>query len=168
MGASTVGRPRSLGHHLRAVRFFGCVRGHAAVPSASVRCRATACAEYATAGGLSRAQDRPYSNRDRVVGGVALLVLASAAQAAGLVSGLQSYEFILGLVLLLAASVAAGLLARHPARGQLRFTGSTGITVNLLIILVLFAVPYTADGAALFYGTSLLLAAWRAQPGCEA
>jgi hypothetical protein len=110
----------------------------------------------------------PIRTATRVVGGVALLVLASTAQAAGLVWALQSHELILGLVLLLAASVAAGLLARHPALGQLQFTGPTGITVKVLIILVLFAVPCTADAAALFYGTSLLLAAWRAQPRCKA
>jgi hypothetical protein len=28
--------------------------------------------------------------------------------------------------------------------------------------------PYTAGGAALFYGATLIIAAWRAQPGCEA
>jgi hypothetical protein len=28
--------------------------------------------------------------------------------------------------------------------------------------------PYTSGGAVLFYGATLLVAAWRGQPGCEA
>jgi hypothetical protein len=28
-------------------------------------------------------------------------------------------------------------------------------------------IPYTAGGAALFYGATLLVAAWRGQRGCE-
>jgi hypothetical protein len=27
--------------------------------------------------------------------------------------------------------------------------------------------PYTSGGATLFYATTMLLAAWRGQPGCE-
>jgi hypothetical protein len=35
------------------------------------------------------------------------------------------------------------------------------------VIVALVANPYTAGGVALFYGATLLIAAWRGQPGCE-
>ena len=43
-----------------------------------------------------------------------------------------------------------------------------GTAVNLAVLIVLFANPYTASAAALFYGATLLVAAWRGQAGCEA
>jgi hypothetical protein len=49
-----------------------------------------------------------------------------------------------------------------------RFTGSAGTTANCVLIVALAVNPYTAGGAALFYGATLLVAAWRGQPGCEA
>lgn len=36
------------------------------------------------------------------------------------------------------------------------------------MIVVIVANPYTGGGALLFYGVTLLIAAWRGQPGCEA
>ena len=57
---------------------------------------------------------------------------------------------------------------RRYANGPVRFTGSAGTTANCLVIIALAVNPYTAGGAALFYGATLLVAAWRAQPGCEA
>ncbi len=46
--------------------------------------------------------------------------------------------------------------------------GPAAIAVNCAVIVVLFVLPYTAGAAALFYGLSLLLAAARGQPDCEA
>jgi hypothetical protein len=69
---------------------------------------------------------------------------------------------------LVAASVAAGLVARRYAHGPLRFTGPAATTLNCAAIIALVANRYTAGGAELFYGATLLVAAWRAQPGCEA
>jgi hypothetical protein len=63
--------------------------------------------------------------------------------------------------------LAFGLAARHYASGPVRFTGSAGTTANCLVIVALALNPYTAGGASLFYGTTLLVAAWRGQPGCE-
>ena len=40
--------------------------------------------------------------------------------------------------------------------------------LNCAVIVALLANPYTAGGAELFYGVTLIAAAWRAQPGCEA
>src|SRR5215207_11112304 len=43
-----------------------------------------------------------------------------------------------------------------------------GLLPTCLVLVGLAVNPYTAGGAALFYGATLLVAAWRAQPGCEA
>lgn len=42
-----------------------------------------------------------------------------------------------------------------------------GLPGDTLLGVALLANEYTAGGAALFVGTTLLVAAWRAQPGCE-
>ena len=47
------------------------------------------------------------------------------------------------------------------------FAGQPGLVANCLLAVALFSVPYTSGAAALFFGMSILLAAWRAQPGCE-
>jgi hypothetical protein len=36
------------------------------------------------------------------------------------------------------------------------------------VIVILVVNPVTGPGALLFYGVTLLIAAWRGQPGCEA
>ena len=59
------------------------------------------------------------------------------------------------------------LVARRRGSGPLRFTGSLGTMLNCAVIVVLLVDPYTARGAELFYGATLLVAAWRGQPGCE-
>jgi hypothetical protein len=82
--------------------------------------------------------------------------------------GLEWYDVAVGLGLLPAAVIGFGLAARRYASGPVRFTGSAGTTANCLVIIALAVNPYTAGGAALFYGGTLLVAAWRAQPGCEA
>jgi hypothetical protein len=82
--------------------------------------------------------------------------------------GLEWYDAALGFGALPAAVLAFGLGARLYARGPVRFTGSAGTTANCLVLIALAVNPYTAGGAALFYGTTLLVAALRAQPGCEA
>lgn len=81
--------------------------------------------------------------------------------------GLTWYDGALALGLV-AASLLAGLLAHRYSNGPLRFTGSAGIALNCAFIVALVANRYTAGGAELFYGTTLIIAAWRAQPGCEA
>ena len=100
--------------------------------------------------------------------GAALLVLAFADQPSGVIWGLEPYELVLGLVVFPLVAVAVILLASRHGRGPLRFTGPAGITANLVVVVVLFAVSYTAGAAALFYGASLLVAAVWGQPHCEA
>jgi hypothetical protein len=82
--------------------------------------------------------------------------------------GLEWYDAAVGLGVLPAAALAFGLGARRYASGPVRFTGSAATTANCLVIIGLAVNPYTAGGAALFYGTTLIVGAWRAQPGCEA
>jgi hypothetical protein len=82
--------------------------------------------------------------------------------------GLEWYDAVVGLGVLPAATLGFGLVARRHASDPVRFTGSTGTMANCVLIAALAVNPYTAGGAALFYGTALLVAAWRAQPGCEA
>jgi hypothetical protein len=43
-----------------------------------------------------------------------------------------------------------------------------GDRLDCLVIVLLVVNPYTSGGALLFYGATILLAAWQAQPGCEA
>ncbi|MDQ3893330.1 MAG: hypothetical protein M3292_01495 [Actinomycetota bacterium] len=81
--------------------------------------------------------------------------------------GLEWYDVAVGLAVLPAASLAFGLAARRYASGPVRFMGSAGTTANCLLLVALGVNPYTAGGAALFYGATLLLATWRDQPGCE-
>ena len=66
-----------------------------------------------------------------------------------------------------AATLALGLAARRYASGPVRFTGPAGTALNCAVIVALVVNPYTAGGAALFYGLTLLVAVWRGQPGCE-
>jgi hypothetical protein len=101
----------------------------------------------------------------RVVGGLGLLHLALTD---GLAWGLSWRSALLGLVAFPAVMVGVGLAARRFAGGPVRFTGPLGLALNTAVIVVLYTIDYTADAAALFYGVTLLVAAWRAQPGCEA
>ncbi len=81
--------------------------------------------------------------------------------------GLEWYDVAVGLAVLPAAMIGFGLGASRYASGPVRFTGSAGTTANCLLLIALGVNPYTAGGAALFYGATLLVAASRAQPGCE-
>ncbi|SRR6266508_901137 len=107
----------------------------------------------------------PIGTTTRLLGAAALLYLALFDGAGW---GLEWYDAAVGLGVLPAAVIAFGLVARRSASGPVRFTGSTGTMVNCVLLAALAVNPYTAGGAALFYGTTLLVAAWRAQPGCEA
>ena len=106
----------------------------------------------------------PIGTITRLLGAAALLYLAFFDGASW---GLEWYDIAVGLGVLPAAMVAFGLGARRYAGAPVRFTGSAGTTANCLVLIALGVNPYTAGGAALFYGATLLVAAWRGQPGCE-
>ena len=81
--------------------------------------------------------------------------------------GLTWYDGALALGIV-TATLALGLVARRYARGSLHFMGSAGVALNCAVIVALLVNRYTAGGAELFYGATLIVAAWRGQPGCEA
>jgi hypothetical protein len=103
----------------------------------------------------------PIGTTVRVVLGLALLVFA-------LIRGVEPYEPALGLVVFPGIMVGIGLIGQRVLGHPLRFTGPGGIAVNCAAIVVLFVIPYTTGAAALFYGISLVVAAARGAPHCEA
>jgi hypothetical protein len=111
----------------------------------------------------------PIGTICRVVVGLGLLVLALLQDNSGkLTWGIQLHEAILGLVVFPSVMVVIVLVARRSSGGPIRLTGSGGLLGNCAVLVALFSIPYTRGAAALFYGASLLLAAWRGLPGCEA
>lgn len=107
----------------------------------------------------------PIGTASRVLVGLGLLYLAGGA--GGLSWGIEWYDLVV-LVALLAIMLAVGLVARRRAAQPLRLTGPLWVCLNCVVVLALVLNPYTAGGALLFYGSTLLIAAWRRQPGCEA
>ncbi len=107
----------------------------------------------------------PVGTALRVIVGLGLLYVAGGAD--GLSWSVESYDPALGLVVLPALTVLLGLAARRYATRPLRFTGPLGHALNCAVIVALVSNPYTGDAATLFYAATLLVAAWRGQPGCE-
>jgi hypothetical protein len=107
----------------------------------------------------------PVGTTTRLVAAAGLLYLAFFDGASW---GLEWYDAAVGIALLPAAVISFGLVARRYTSSPVRFTGSAGTTANCLLLVGLAVNPYTVGGAALFYGATLLVAAWRGQPGCEA
>ena len=99
---------------------------------------------------------------------VALGLLGLALMHGGLSWRLTWHDAVLGLVVFPAVMVVTGLAARRFAGRAIHFTGPLGVAVNTAVIVALLANRYTAGGAELFYGITLLVAAWCGQPGCEA
>jgi hypothetical protein len=104
----------------------------------------------------------------RVLVGAALLVLAFADQPHEWAWGVEPHELVLGLGVFPVVMVGIGLLAGRYSDGPLHLTTSAGTTGNCVIIIALFAIPYTTGAAALFYGTSLIVGALQGLPDCEA
>jgi hypothetical protein len=107
----------------------------------------------------------PIGTATRLLAAAGLLYLALFDGASW---GLEWYDGAVGLGVLPAAVIAFGLGARRYASGPVHFTGAAGTAANCVVLIGLAVNPYTAGGAALFYGTTLIVAAWRALPGCEA
>jgi hypothetical protein len=78
------------------------------------------------------------------------------------------YDLVVGFVVLPAVAIALRLAARRYAAGPVRFTGALGVGLNIAVIAALLSNVYTGGGATLFYGLTMLIAAWRGQAGCEA
>lgn len=108
----------------------------------------------------------PIGTAARALFGLGLLYLAGAVD--GLSWDVDWYDPLVGFVALPALAVALGLAARRYSDGPVRFTGPLGVALNLAVIAALVSSPYTGGGATLFYGATLLIAAWRGHAGCEA
>jgi hypothetical protein len=107
----------------------------------------------------------PLGTGARILVGFALLYLAGAID--GLPWGVEWFDPVVGLLVLPAIMVGVGLAARRYVAGPLRVTGPLGIALNLAVIVALISNEYTGGGATLFYGATMLIAAWQGQPGCE-
>ena len=99
---------------------------------------------------------------------VALGLLYLALTHGGLSWRLTWYDAVLGLIVFPAVMVVTGVAASRLGGQAIHFTGPLGVAVNTAVIVALLANRYTAGGAELFYGITLLVAAWYGQPGCEA
>src|ERR671919_597317 len=108
----------------------------------------------------------PIGTASRLLAGLALLYLV-LSDGGRLSWDLRWYEVALGLGVFPSVMLGIGLAARRFAGAPIRFTGALGLAVNAALGVALFAKQYTAGGAALFVGTTLIVAAWLAQPGCE-
>lgn len=104
----------------------------------------------------------------RVVAGLALIGLALADRPDGIVFGLEARDLLLGFGVFPAVMITVAIAGGRLTEGPLRLLGPAGLMINAAVIVVLFVASYTAGAAALFYGSSLLVAAWRGLPGCEA
>lgn len=107
----------------------------------------------------------PFATALRVTVAVGLLYLAGGA--GGLSWDVEWYDVVGGLVVLPGLTVLLGLAARRFMAKPLRFTGPAEHALNCVVMVALATNPYTGGAAALFYGTTLLIAAWRGQRGCE-
>ncbi|MGH3197637.1 MAG: hypothetical protein ACRDOH_20790 [Streptosporangiaceae bacterium] len=83
-------------------------------------------------------------------------------------SGIAWYELVIGLIALPLLMVVLAVIAGRYRPNPLRLTGPLGTGINCLVIVGLASNHITGPAVALFYGATLLLAAWRALPGCEA
>jgi len=83
--------------------------------------------------------------------------------------GLAWHEALLGLVGFPAVAISGVLLWQALAGPSvpIRATGHLGLCAATGVLFALFAVPFTQDAAALFLGSTLLLAATRGYSGCE-
>jgi hypothetical protein len=107
----------------------------------------------------------PVGTAARVVVGLVLLYIAGGATISSW--GIEAQDAVIGLVALPALMVGVVLVARRYAAGPIHFTGPLGVALNLAVIVALIANDFTGGGATIFYGATLLIAAWRGQAGCE-
>jgi hypothetical protein len=109
----------------------------------------------------------PVGTAARILTALALFFIAGGATFSSWAIDLD--EVLIGLGALPAVVVALGLVAQRFAPDPIRLTGPLGIALNLAVIVALIANDVTGpEGAVIFYGATMLIAAFRGQPGCEA
>ncbi len=113
----------------------------------------------------------PTNWRGRAIGTVgtmARLIVGLAFIALAFLTGeFELYSLPLGLIGFPAVLLLLQWLRARWAPGRLQATGPLGFSLNILIALPFFIVPYTQAAAFLFYGASMLLAAACGYAGCE-
>ena len=137
--------------------------------------RSTGClAVEPSQGVLPEGVDRMRATKQRRIGqlGTVSRLLVGAAMVLlaflhGNPWGLRWYDLVLGLVVLPLVILVFVLVAPRFTARPLHFTGRAGTAINCAVIVVLLFNPFTAGAAQLFYGATLLIAAWRGQPDCE-
>jgi hypothetical protein len=82
-------------------------------------------------------------------------------------SGVIWYEPVLGLVALPLLTVLFAVIIGGYQSSPLRLTGPLATGINCLVIVGLASNHITGPTVELFYGSTLLVAGWRGQPGCE-
>ncbi len=104
---------------------------------------------------------------------VGLLLLGSVVHG-HVVGDFKPLPWLLGLIGFPAAALAVQRLRARRTPAPIRATGPVGHAVNVAAFLLLYLTPWyepalsaTSDGALLFYGASMLLAALRGYAGCE-
>jgi hypothetical protein len=100
-----------------------------------------------------------------VVIGMALVVVGALGTVHR--SGVTWAEWVVGVVALPLLMVGAGGVVGRYRSDPLRLTGPLATGVNCLVIVALSGNGVTGPAIELFYGVTLLAAAWRGQPDCE-
>ena len=98
----------------------------------------------------------------RLAGAGALIFLAVADN-----NGVQWWDAAMGLALFPLITKVVVLVRLQITRDPLQATSGLWFLLSTGVIVALFAVSATRDAAALFYGSSLFLAAVRGYAGCE-
>lgn len=107
----------------------------------------------------------PIGTWTRVVVGVGLVVLGVLGSVRP--SGVVWAELVGGVVGIPLIMAAVGLAVRQYRTSPLLLEGTVATGVNCLVIVALVSNRVTGPAVELFYGATLLVAAWRGQPGCE-
>ena len=103
----------------------------------------------------------------RVGTGARVLVGAAMLYGAFTIDGLQLSDAALGALVFPGTVLLGQWLRSRWSSEPLRATGVTGHLINNGIVIALIMIPPTRDAMLLFYGASMLLAAWRGYAGCE-
>ncbi len=122
----------------------------------------------------------PIGTAARIVLGILLLAFGALGARIVLVHGVPRLEFdaaalVVGLLGFPAVIVAFQWVRARRVRSRLMETGPLAtmlnvvVTLGLVIVIIYFvpAVSFIGAGALVFYGASMLLAAFRGYAGCE-
>lgn len=106
------------------------------------------------------------------IGTAVRVIIGLALVTVGLLGTIRPYgvvwaQVIVGVVALPLFTVGIGCVVSRYRFDSLRLTGPLATCVNCLLIVALATNRVTGPPVELFYGLSLLTAAWRGHPDCE-